>query len=107
MSLHWPSKDKDEVLDYSLDWTRALENEETISAVVWAIVDATGAKVAFNAGATVDGLTNTTQTNTSTIATIYLSAGTNNKQYKLYCSITTTQGLTKERTVSIKIREYN
>jgi hypothetical protein len=107
MSLQWPPKDKDENLDYSLDWTRALENGEVISAVVWRIVDAAGDKVAFAAGATVNGLTNVTQVNTSTVATIYLNNGTDNRQYKLYCSITTTQGLTKERAVSIKIREYN
>lgn len=107
MSLQWPSKDKDEILDYSLDWTRALENGEIISSVSWSIIDSTGTKTAFNMGTTVEGLTNTAQTNTNTVATIYLSNGTNNKQYKLYCTIITSNSLTKERTVAIKIREYN
>lgn len=107
MSLQWPPKDKDETLDYSLDWTRALENGETISSVTWRIVNDAGEKVTFNTGATVAGLTNTIQTNTTVVATIYLTSGTDNKQYKLYCSVVTTQGRTKERAVTIKIREYN
>lgn len=107
MSLQWPPKDKDETLDYSLDWTRALESGETISTVAWKIVDDSGEKVSFTPGSTVGGLTHTTQTATNTVATLYLSAGTDNKQYKLYCSVSTNQGRTKERAVTIKIREYN
>jgi hypothetical protein len=106
MSLQWPPKDKDETLDYSLDWTRALESNETISVVTWRILSS-GEKVSFSAGDTVDGLTNTTQTNTGVIATLYLSGGQDNQQYKLYCAVTTSQGRTKERAVTIKIREYN
>lgn len=107
MSLQWPPKDKDEVLDYSLDWARALENSEVIDSVVWSIVNEAGVKVSFANNIAVDGLSSTAQTKTDTVATIYLSQGTNNKQYKLYCSITTNQGRTKERAVTIKIREYN
>jgi hypothetical protein len=107
MSLQWPPKDKDETLDFSLDWTRALESGETITTVVWKIVNDSGEKVVFNVGATLVGLTNVTQTNTSVVATVYLADGTDNKQYKLYCSITTNQGRVKERAVTIKIREYN
>lgn len=107
MSLQWPPKDKDETLDYSLDWTRALETSETISTVTWRILNNLNEKVLFEVSTTVGGLTNVTQTNTSTIATIYLSAGQDNQQYKLYCSVTTNQGRTKERAVTIKIREYN
>jgi hypothetical protein len=107
MSLQWPPKDKDETLDFSLDWSRALEGEETIVSVAWSIVDDLGQKVSFPPGATVAGLNHVTRTNTSTIATIYLSQGQDNKQYKLYCAVTTTEGRVKERTVTIKIREYN
>lgn len=107
MSLQWPPKDKDETLDYSLDWTRALETNETISTVTWRILNSLNEKVLFNGSTPVDGLTKTAQTNTNTIATIYLSAGQDNQQYKLYCSVTTNQDRTKERAVTIKIREYN
>lgn len=107
MSLKWPSKDKDETLDYSLDWSRALEGSETISTVTWYIVNTSSVKVSFNAGDTVDSLKNLTQTNTSTVATIYLQSGLNNQEYQLYCSILTTEARVKERTVKIRIREYN
>lgn len=107
MSLQWPPKDKDETLDYTLDWNRALESGETISSVAWKIVDSTGAKVSFTPGTTISGLTSSTQSNTTSTTTIYLSAGQDNNQYKLYCSVTTNQSRTKERSVTIKIREYN
>ena len=45
------------------------------------------------------------QTNTSTVATIRLSLGTNNIRYKITCQITTTEGLQYERAVFIRIRE--
>lgn len=107
MSLKWPPKDKDETLDYSLDWSRALEGSETIQSVTWYIVNSNNAKVSFGLGVTVDGLKNLTQTNTSSVATIYLQDGTDNKEYQLYCSITTSVGRVKERSVKIRIREYN
>lgn len=107
MSLKWPPKDKDETLDYSIDWSRALENSETIQGVAWSIVNDSDEKVSFTTSSTVAGLRNFNQTNTDTVATIYLQNGTDNKEYKLYCSVTTTAGRVKERAVSIRIREYN
>ena len=107
MSLKWPPKDKDETLDYSLDWSRALASGETISSVSWSIVDDNDDKVSFGLGQTVGGLKNLTQTNTSSVATVFLSSGTNNKEYKLFCLISTNQGRSKERAVVVRIREYN
>lgn len=107
MSLKWPPKDKDEILDYSLDWSRAFEAGETLSSVTWYILNASDEKTAFGVGETVNVLKNLTQTNTSTVATIYLEAGTNNREYTLYCNIVTSAGRTKERAVKIRIREYN
>ena len=34
MSFRWPSKDPDEILDYSVDWSRFLDTA-TITDVVW------------------------------------------------------------------------
>lgn len=107
MSLKWPSKDKDETLDYSLDWSRALEEGETVQSVAWFIEDPEANKVPFSLGTTVNGLKHLTSTNTKTVATIYLNAGIDNKEYKIYCSVTTNQGRVKERAVKIRIREYN
>lgn len=107
MSLKWPPKDKDETLDYSLDWSRALEGGETIDSVSWYIVNSSNVKVSFGAGTIVDNLKNLTQTNTSTVTTIYLQSGNDNQEYQLYCSILTTGTRVKERSVKIRIREYN
>ena len=107
MSLKWPPKDKDETLDYSLDWSRALEGGETIVSVSWSIINSDKEKVDFPLGITIDGLKNLTQTNTQTVATIYLSSGIDNREYTIYCSVTTSEGRTKERPVKVRIREYN
>lgn len=106
MSLRWPNKDKDETLDYSVDWSRFLQTGETISSVTWKIKDSDGAKVSFSTSNTVDGLTLTSVSNTNTIATVFLSNGTDNKQYTLYCNVTTSTGRVAERPVKIRIREY-
>lgn len=107
MSLKWPPKDKDETLDYSLDWSRALEGGETIQSVSWFVVNDADVKTSFGIGVTVEGLRNLTQSNTETVATVYLQNGTDNKEYKLFCSITTSGSRVKERSVKIRIREYN
>ena len=107
MSLKWPPKDKDETLDYTLDWSRALESGETIQSVAWFVVTEEGTKTSFSIGVTVDGLRNLTQNNTNTLATVFLQSGQDNREYKLFCSVTTSQGRTKERSVKIRIREYN
>ena len=36
MSFRWPSKDPDETLDYSVDWSRFLASA-TIASVTWAV----------------------------------------------------------------------
>lgn len=106
MSLRWPAKDKDETLDYSLDWSRYLEGSENIQSVSWKIENADGDKVAFTPVNTVNGLTINSQSFTNTVATIFLADGTDNQEYKLFCSVTTTGGRTAERPVKIRIREY-
>lgn len=107
MSLRWPPKDKDEVLDYSIDWSRFLVDGEFLSTSSWFIKDADGNKVSFVPGVTVDGLKLRTQTRTATVATVFLSDGTDNQEYTIFCLITTTEGREAERPVKIRIREYN
>lgn len=105
MSYRWPNKDKDEILDYSVDWSRWLGDGITISSVQWFIDNASGVKTSFTNGSVVNGLQNVTTTNTFTIATINLALGTNNLEYKLYCRITDSSGSVAERTVKIRIKE--
>lgn len=104
MSFRWPNKDKDEVLDYSVDWSRWL-GAATISTVSWFVDDASGVKTAFTNGSVVNGLQNVTATNTNTVATINLGLGTNNVEYKIYCRITDSTGSIAERTVKLRIKE--
>lgn len=105
MSFRWPNKDKDEQLDYSMDWSRFLGTGITIASVEWFVDDADGVKTAISGGATVNGIQNVSQTNTTTVATINLGSGTNNKEYKFTCRITDSSGSQAERTVKLRIRE--
>jgi hypothetical protein len=105
MSYRWPNKDKDEQLDYSVDWSRWLGDSVTISSVAWFVDNASGVKTAFTNGSVVYGLQNVAATNTSTVATINLALGTNNIEYKLYCRITDSSGSIAERTVKLRIKE--
>lgn len=105
MSYKWPNKDTNETLDYSLDWSRWLRSGESIVSSSWYIDDATGTKVAFTAPNVVEGLQNSGATNSATITTLTLSAGTVNKKYKLYCSVTLNTSFVAERSITITIKE--
>lgn len=105
MSYRWPNKDKDEQLDYSVDWSRWLNTGVNISLVSWFVDDSAGVKTAFTNGSVVNGLQNISTTNTNTVATINLALGTNNTEYKLYCRITDTSGSVAERVVKLRIKE--
>ena len=103
--MRWPSKDPDETLDYSLDWSRFL-GTRTISSVAWYFYTADGVKTLVTSGQSVDGLRSGSQSNTSTIATIVLSQGDLNKEYRITCAITFGGGLIAERTTSLQIKEH-
>jgi hypothetical protein len=104
VAYHWPSKDPNEILDYSIDWSRFLGNA-TISTVAWSVSTPSTTKTAIGSGVTVDGIQNISQTNTSTVATINLGSGTLNKEYTFFCSITDNTGSTAERSVRLRIRD--
>ena len=103
--MRWPSKDPDETLDYSLDWSRFL-GSNTISSVAWYLYTADGVKTPVSSAPVVDGLSAGSQSNTSTIATIVLSQGDLNKEYRITCAITFGGGLIAERTTSLQIKEH-
>lgn len=100
----WPDKDKDEVVDYSIDWSRFL-TPDTISASVWFIEDADGTKVEVGEGDTVNGLQFVSPTFTNTVTTARFGLGTNNIRYKVTCRVTTAEGLKYERSVFLRIKE--
>lgn len=104
MSFRWPNKDKDETLDYSVDWSRWI-GSATISQVVWYVDDSSGVKTALTAGNTVNGIQNVSQTISGNVATINLGLGTNNIEYKFTCSMTDSTGSTAERVIRLRIKE--
>jgi hypothetical protein len=104
MSYKWPDKDKDEILDYSIDWSRFL-GDDNISGVTWYIDDASGVKTEVDAADLVNGLQMVQKTNTLSVATIRLSLGTNNVRYLISCKITTVEGLQYERSVYLRVKE--
>jgi hypothetical protein len=87
MTLKWPVKDPDEVLDYQVDWTEKLATD-TIATSTW-IVPA--------------GLTKDSDSNTPTKTTIWLSGGTPGEQYGITNRITTTGGRTIEQWLTIRV----
>jgi hypothetical protein len=104
MSFRWPNKDPDEILDYSVDWSRFL-NGATITTCVWSVDDSTGTKTAIAAGNTVNGIQNVAQTISGAVTTINLGLGTNNIEYKFYCRITDNSGNIAERVVRLRVKE--
>jgi hypothetical protein len=104
MSFRWPNKDKDETLDYSVDWSRWI-GSATISQVVWYVDNSSGVKTALTAGNTVNGIQNVSQTISGNVATINLGLGTNNTEYKFTCSMTDSTGSTAERVIRLRIKE--
>jgi len=104
MSYKWPNKDKDEIQDYSVDWSRFL-GDDTISSATWFIDDDSEVKTQVSATDVVYGLQAVSITITTTVATIRLSLGTNNITYKITCQIQTAEGLQFERSIFLRVKE--
>ena len=104
MSYKWPDKDKDEILDFNVDWSRFL-GDDNISGVTWYIDDANGVKTEVSAADVVNGLQMVQKTNTLSISTIRLSLGVNNVRYLITCKVTTVEGLQYERSIYLRVKE--
>jgi len=114
MSFRWPSKDPDETLDYSVDWSRFLDTAK-INSVIWFVKSSLyNTKTTLTAGATLtsassnavtDNIQNVSQTNTDTVATINISGGQNNVEYTFFCQMTDDTGSTAERSIKLRLKE--
>ena len=104
MAFRWPTKDPDEVLDYSVDWSRFL-GTATLASATWFVDNASGVKTLIGPTAVVNGIQNVAQTFTNTVATINLGLGDLNKDYKFYCQIADNTGSTAERVIRLRIKE--
>lgn len=82
-------KDPSAVLDYKVDWATWLSTD-TIATVAWTVPT---------------GITQTSTSNTTTTATIWLSGGTAGTTYEIVCRITTAGGRTDDRTIGIRVED--
>lgn len=104
MSYKWPNKDKDEIADYSVDWSRFL-GTDTLAAATWFIDDANGLKTQVSDSSVVNGLQFVVGTISGRVATARFSLGTNNIKYNITCRISTGNGLQYERSVALTVKE--
>jgi len=104
MAYKWPDKDKDEIVDYSVDWSRFL-GTDTLSAAVWFVKDADGVKTQVDEADIVNGLQFVQATLSGQVATVRFSLGTNNVRYTVVCQITTGSGLQYERSIFLRVKE--
>lgn len=87
MSLTWPPKDPNEVLDYQIDWQPRLV-DDPISSSSWVVPS---------------DLIITAQAFTEWKTTVWLSGGTEGATYDVLNQIVTAGGRTMDQTVSISI----
>jgi hypothetical protein len=87
---YWIEKDPQAVLDYAMDWSDWLATDTITGTPVWTVPT---------------GLTKDSQSNTTTVATAWLSGGVLGTTYTVSCKITTTAGRTDERSFRLKIVE--
>ena len=79
------------VLDYTIDWTKWLDEVgDTIETSTWIVPT---------------GLTKVTETNTTKLATVWLSGGTVGMNYTVTNRITTAAGRADDRSITIRVRE--
>jgi hypothetical protein len=90
MALEWPSKDPDEVLDYTVDWTARLGTNDTIISSEWPDPPT---------GIIVDS-----DNHDTTSSVIWLSGGTLNEAYTFVNRVVTAGGRTMDQSVKLKIK---
>ena len=81
-------KDPDGYVDYQYDWSRVLATGETIVTSVWTVPT---------------GLTSTTETQSTTTATIWISGGTLDAEYEISNRITTSAGRIYDYVFTLRI----
>ena len=83
-------KDPDSVLDYKIDWSSYLGEDEIISSS-WSISE--------------NSLLVDSQTSSTTDTKVWLSGGDNNKTYLITNSIETASGRKDERSFLLRVRQ--
>lgn len=81
-----PAADK----DYTIDWSAMLQEGETIVSSVWTADPA---------------LTLTDELITAGVCSVWIAGGVNGTTYSIVNRITTSRGLTDERTLQLKVKD--
>lgn len=107
MARKFSPKDPDEVLDYSIDWSRLLGSDTISTVLIKVATNRFGeeASIVMTAGVIHYDLQLEQVTNNNTIVTMRFGSGTANVLYKITCVITTAGGLTFARTIELPIKE--
>jgi len=100
MTTTW-DKDPSAVLDYKWDWAASTNGSGTSD---WL---ASGETISSHTITADDGITvdSSSETDTDTSVTAWLSGGTPDRTYKVRCKIVTSASRTDERTVTIHVQE--
>lgn len=85
----WPDKDPNEKLDYTLNWTAALIDSDTIQESLWTVPS---------------GLVSSSESHDDTKCVIWLSGGTEGEKYTISNKITTAAGRIMERSATLKVK---
>lgn len=85
-------KDPGEKKDYAIDWSRHLDEGDTVASSTWTV--ATGLTTATPAPSA-----------TTTITTIWLSGGTAGTEYRVTNHVITAQGREYERSFFVNVQE--
>ena len=88
--LTWPSKDPEEVLDYTINWNDRLETGETIVASFFEVA---AGDVVIDSDSDLDGVTK-----------VWLSGGTDGTACTISNRIETSEGRTYDEAVKLRIR---
>jgi hypothetical protein len=83
-------KDPGEVKDYAIDWTAHLATSETITTSTWVVAT---------------GITKDSDSTTTTVATIWLSGGSEGTEYRVTNHVVTDQGREFERSFTVNVQQ--
>lgn len=101
MSLSWPPKDPNEVLDYDIDWSSRLLSADEIAAGTTTPADTIATSTFTLPGGS---LVANSSLYTSTRTKVWLSGGDEGASYDVLNRITTAGGRTMDQTVKLKVK---
>ena len=82
--------DPNDVKDYTLDWSRRLATDETITTSTWTAAA---------------GITKNSDSDTATTTTVWLSGGTAGEHYRITNHVVTSQGREYDWTITVQVVE--